>query len=101
MISIDWTENALSDLDNIFEYISHDSEFYARKYIDNIVLSLDRLLDFPFSGKEVPEAERDDIQQIIFKSHRIIYQIEPKIISVLGVIHCSKDMSNEDNQPWK
>lgn len=47
MIRVEWTEPAVSDLENIQTYIANDSIEYARAFVERLVLAVDRLEAFP------------------------------------------------------
>lgn len=93
-MQIKWTELALDDLESIRVYISKDSQFYARQFIERLFDSTEKLQDFPQLGRRVPEMEeRNDIRELIFQGYRIIYQVQAGYISVLTVIHGSRNLS--------
>jgi plasmid stabilization system protein ParE len=47
MAELIWGEVALSDLENIFDYIARDSQQYARHQVERIHQIAERLLLFP------------------------------------------------------
>jgi plasmid stabilization system protein ParE len=53
-------------------------------------------------GRTVPEANRNDIRELIYQGYRIIYQVDDaqQIASVVAVIHGSRNISDPDNQPY-
>ena len=51
MVEINWTELALQDLRDIYDYISKDSVFYADRYIDKLIERVDQLESNPKSGR--------------------------------------------------
>ncbi len=67
-----WTEPALSDLQAIYDFISKDSEYYARIFIGEIIESAEKLTDFPEIGRIVPEYQQEDIREILVQSYRVI-----------------------------
>jgi plasmid stabilization system protein ParE len=71
-MKVQWTQNAIEHLVNIFEHIAHDSPLYARRMVDRITGRSEQLADHPFSGRTVPEHEAEDIREIIEKPYRII-----------------------------
>jgi addiction module RelE/StbE family toxin len=100
-VLVNWTEPALNALDGIDEYISRDAPVYAQHFIEQLMASVDRLEIFPLSGRTVPEAERDDIREIIFQHYRIIYWvISDEQIDIIGVVRVSRDLSDRGIQPW-
>lgn len=98
---VNWTEPALDALDAIDKYISRDAPIYAQHFIEQLVTAVDRLIEFPLSGRAVPEAGRDDIREVIVQHYRIIYwMFNDKRIDIIGVVHGSRDLGNPGNQPW-
>ena len=52
-------------------------------------------------GHQVPEAkERDDIRELIYQGYRIIYLVSQNQVDIVSVLHGSKDLATQDNQPW-
>jgi addiction module RelE/StbE family toxin len=91
-MKVTWTQNAIDHLVNIFEYIAHDSPFYAKRIVDRITRRSEQIADHPFSGRKVPEYDAEDIREIIEKPYRIIYRIRPNKIDVLAVIHGAQQL---------
>ncbi|MCK5057639.1 MAG: type II toxin-antitoxin system RelE/ParE family toxin [Candidatus Aminicenantes bacterium] len=92
-MEIEWTEPALNDMEEIRDYISRDSKFYAKRLIDNIFSSIEKLSDFPEIGRYVPEIKDKNIREIFFYPYRIIYRIEDEYVLILSVIHGARDLS--------
>ena len=86
-MKVHWTENAISHLIAIYDYIAQDSPFYAQRMVDRLTRRSQQLVDFPRSGRMVPEYETEDIRELIEKPYRLIYRISPDGIEILAVIH--------------
>ncbi len=89
---INWTEAAWTDLEEIAAYMARDSDHYMISFIRksrDIARSLETL---PYRGRIVPEFGRQDIREILFGSYRMIYQIEPEVVSILGLVRGSRDL---------
>ncbi len=84
---VHWTDNALSHLLDIYEYISQNSPFYAQRMVDRLTKRSEQIASFPMSGRNVPEYPGEDIRELIEKPYRIIYRIKPDQIDVLAVVH--------------
>lgn len=54
MAKIRWANIALQDLNDIYEYISQDSEKYAERLIDKLMGRVDILIKNPLIGRSVP-----------------------------------------------
>lgn len=100
---LEWTEPALDDLEGIRHFIARDSAFYARRFIERIFATVERLTDHPRLGRQVPEAGRDDVRELIFRSYRIIYLLEEREerILILSVMHGSRNLGGREKRPWE
>lgn len=85
-----WSLKSVENLEDISNYISKNSPLYAPVFVQKIISSVDRLSDFPFSGRKVPEFDDDKIREIIFHSYRIIYRVNNNNVEIILVIHGSK-----------
>jgi addiction module RelE/StbE family toxin len=95
---VTWSKPAKKDLKQIFEYIAMDSRFYAKKVVNNIVEKSMSLDLSPRRGRVVPEINDPDIREIFIYSYRMMYQITPGNIYILGVIHGKRDFVPDDIQ---
>ena len=100
-MKIVWTGPALKDLESIRDYIEMDSEFYASRFIERIIEAIEGLETFPEMGRIVPEAEDENIRELIFSHYRIMYRKENERIIILTVIHGSRDLSDKKCPPWE
>ena len=84
---VDWSPEAVEDLESIAEYISRDSEFYARAIVTKIVDLSRGLNKFPLRGRVVPELDNENIRERFVSSYRVIYRIEKERILIVAIIH--------------
>ena len=95
MVEIRWTKQAIQDIDNIAEFISKDSEHYAKIQVQRFFESTKVLVRFPTAGKIVTEKQDASIREVLVGSYRIIYKIINKSkIDVLTVHHSKRLLSN-------
>jgi addiction module RelE/StbE family toxin len=88
MVEIIWTDQALADIEHIAEFISKDSEKYARRQVKKFFDRAAILKSNPFSGRTVPEINNENIRELIINSYRIIYLVvTPGKLSILTVHH--------------
>ena len=85
--SVIWSQESLDDINNIAEYISRDSIYYAQQVVENIFERGDSLPEQPESGRKVPELDNPLVRECFIYSYRLIYEINEAGIHVLGVIH--------------
>ena len=98
---VDWSDPALDDLDDITRYIAKGSPYYATEFAERIFSTVDRLIDFPLSGRSVPEAKNSSIREVIVQGYRIMYRVEPARVLILAAIHSSRDLDNLAATPWE
>ena len=68
---VHWTDNAISQLIGIYDYIARDSSFYAQRMVDRLTRRTQQISDFPRSGRMVPEYEMPDIREV--NDERIVF----------------------------
>ena len=86
-MNVHWTNNAIEQLANIYEYIASNSPTYAKQMVDRITRRSSQIADQPYSGRMVPEYQAEDIRELIENPYRIIYRVKQDQIDVLAVIH--------------
>jgi addiction module RelE/StbE family toxin len=95
---IKWTQNAISDLAAIYEFIATDSPRYAVFVVDRLTKRTMQLSDFPLSGQMVPEYQRKDVREIIEYSYRVLYHVGPSSVSIIALIHAAHPLP--DSPPF-
>ncbi len=84
---VDWSPEAIEDVDSIATYISRDSKSYATAVVNNL-LNIARDLKYsPYRGRVVPEIEDELIRERIVYSYRLIYRIKGETITTAAVVH--------------
>lgn len=93
MVKINWTQLALSDLEDIHEYISDDSQRYAQITVNKIYSRVESLLRQPYSGRIVPEFEDTSLRELIEGNYRIVhYLVNKERIDILRIYHTARKM---------
>ena len=80
-----WSPLAVEQVRDIAAYIALDKPSAAVQWAEKIFNSVERLSDFPESGRVVPEIQRNEIREIVQDNYRVIYKVKPKEILVLVV----------------
>jgi len=99
-MKIEWTEPAILDLEDIRDFIRRDSKYYAARFVEKIIGAVESLQKFPKLGRNVPEAEEENIRELLLHNYRIIYRVETDRILVLTIIHGARDLSQRKPKPW-
>ncbi len=98
MADIAWSSRAGDDLASIADYIAQDSPQAARAWVSRITQSVERLKDFPHSGRVVPEYEDAEVRELIVANYRIIYRVMPSGVEIVRVWHGARPLP-PDNIP--
>ncbi|MFC5471610.1 type II toxin-antitoxin system RelE/ParE family toxin [Cohnella suwonensis] len=96
MAELIWSPRSLKDLELIYEYIKQDSIDMARIFVNELIQSAIKIPDFPYSGRLVPEFNRDIIREKIYQSYRIIYRINGSEIELITFLHQSRRLMRKD-----
>jgi len=84
-----WTDPALERVDEIAVYIAQDDPDAAVRWTVELFDAVERLVEFPESGRMVPEMDRREIRELIFGSYRVFYRVG-SAVEVLSVRHGSQ-----------
>ena len=75
-MKIEWTEPAVLDLESVRDYIRIGSEYFAARFVERILEAVENLAEFPEMGRSVPEADQENIRELVFHNYRIMYRVE-------------------------
>ena len=86
-MKIIWSPLAVERMTEIKDYISRDNPTVALKWAQAVFDKIENIQEFPFMGRIVPEANRKEIRELLFKNYRIIYRVGTDHISILTIRH--------------
>ena len=89
-----WTEQAVTQLGAIAEYVAVSSPVYAEHVVDRVVRRLEQAQRFPESGRAVPEYQSAEIRELVEFPYRLIYRVQPDAIEVLAILHGRRELSS-------
>lgn len=87
-----WTDDGIKSFEDIIQYISNDSTYYASEFAKRILSSIENLPEFPYMGRIVPEYNNPDLREIIYQNYRILYKIRGNAVYLILVIHGSRHL---------
>jgi len=90
MACLIWTEPALLDLDGIAEYIALDNPFVASRYVQRVFDKVERLEQFPKSGKHPEELPNSVYRELVVSPCRIFYRIEEDNVYILYIMRAEQ-----------
>jgi plasmid stabilization system protein ParE len=81
------TPSARAQLLAAVAHIHADRPTAARDFRTRVDITLRRLIDFPESGRVIPEFDRLGFREVLVDSYRLFYRIQGEVIWVVGVWH--------------
>jgi toxin ParE1/3/4 len=101
MAQVRWSLTAGNDLQDIEDFIARDSILHAITFVDRVVESAETLFKTPQIGRMVPEFNRSDLRELIFRDYRIVYLVQNDQVFILRVVHGSRDLlALVRREPW-
>ncbi|NTW69801.1 MAG: type II toxin-antitoxin system RelE/ParE family toxin [Chlorobiaceae bacterium] len=87
---LEWSPEALDDVELIASYIERGSLWYAKIVVSKIVSAAETIRLNRDIGRIVPEVADKNIRELFVYSYRLIYRIEPERVVIAAVIHASR-----------
>jgi toxin ParE1/3/4 len=94
MAEVIWTEPALTNIDDIAEYIALHNIKAAKELVQRIFSKVDRLEKFPESGKVPIEIENLNFREVVVPPCRIFYRVKDRNVYILHVMRKERDLKN-------
>ena len=92
MAQVIWTESAQLDLTAIAEYIALDKLTAAKRLVQKVFSSTDRLEQFPELGRAPPELGKSRYLELIVNPCRIFYRIDQEQVLILYVMRSERKL---------
>jgi len=77
----------LDDLTSVAEFIGEDSPHFAALTVSRIVARFEQAAESPYSGRIMPEKNRPELRELLWKEYRLVYQVREDHIEVIAVWH--------------
>ena len=94
MIDLLWSPRSEADLREIRAFIETDSPAWADLTVRRLVAAVERLREFPDSGRMVPERQSPELREIVAGNFRIVYRRKPALVEIATVFRGSRDFSS-------
>ena len=98
---LEWSEEALEDIESIATYIEKDSPTYAKSVVSKFFEKAEMLQEFSELGRKVPEFNDVNIREIFIYSYRLIYQLKKEKILFVAVVHGKRLLENHQQSITK
>ena len=92
VVRVGWSESALADLHEIYDYIARDAPRYARATVEKITGATALLAHLPKSGEVLHDCKAH--RQVVVGNWRLIYREDEANhwVLIVGVIHRDRDV---------
>ncbi|MDP4652206.1 MAG: type II toxin-antitoxin system RelE/ParE family toxin [Haliea sp.] len=94
MAELIWTEPALSDLNEIAEYIAVENPPAARALVQRVFSAVERLEKHPASGKFPAELENSRYRDLVCGPCRVFYRHSKRQVLILYVMRSERELRN-------
>lgn len=84
-MNVIWTDESLTRLAEIEEFIARDSLRRAKEFINYLIERGESISKNPKIGRVVPEISNPSIRELIVKNYRIVYSIKKENVEILTV----------------
>jgi len=91
---IRWSPRAVSNFEDICNYIARDSDYYASLFAKRVDAIVKNIPQFPKAGRVVPEYGDQNIREKIYENYRIVYRIKKEMIEIAAICHAAKPLEN-------
>ena len=91
MIALIWSPRSIADLEEIRAYIAADSPAWAELTVQRLIATVERLRQYPDSGRMVPERQSPEVREVVSGKFRIVYRRTPDLVEIATVFRGSRD----------
>ena len=95
-MKIVWSPLAIDRVVDIANWIASDRPNVADRLVDELFQVVERVGDFPQSGRMVPEFRQPNLREIVHREYRIIYRVSKNSVEVLTVRLSLQLLEEED-----
>ena len=86
-MKIIWSPLSVEKIEEIANYIREDNVNASIAWVKAVFSKIERLKRYPKSGRIVPESEREDIREVIYRNYRIVYRVDKSRLIILTIRH--------------
>lgn len=98
-MKIEWSSCARKTLREFAELVCQEAgERSARHWIDGLEARVAILATHPHAGRMVPEVGRPDVRELLYRVHRVIYQLDTQsdLCTIVSLRHARQDTTPEN-----
>ena len=96
---IAWTPEARRTLDEILDFVAHDSPEGARRVLEEVLTAARSLETLSERGRIVPELEDSSVREVFVYRYRLMYRVEGETVSIVAILHGARDFERWRSEP--
>ena len=58
--------------------------------VEPLFAAVDRLREYPLSGRVVPELQQATLREVVDAPYRIVYRVRAEVLEVITVVHAAR-----------
>jgi addiction module RelE/StbE family toxin len=90
-MNLKWSENALSDLARLYDFLSSVNKQAAARMVQSLVSAPNGLKEHPRIGESIDEFQPHEVRRILVENYEMRYEIKETTIYVLRMWHTKED----------
>jgi toxin ParE1/3/4 len=90
--AVHWALGARQELGTLIVQLGRYSPTYAASFAGRVLAAVERLEDFPRSGRIVPDYQDDTVRELVIDGYRLVYLFEFEEVEVVAILHGSRDV---------
>ena len=98
MRKLEWSPDALEDLDVIWTYIAEDNVERASSFVEELQAQARKLVDAPWTGVIIPELNEEEYREKYYKGYTIVYEVRSDAVRVHEVYNQNRIFIRSYNQ---
>jgi toxin ParE1/3/4 len=85
-VTVEWSLLALTRVREIAEYIAADDPDAAIRWFEGLSRAVERLAEFPMSGRFVPGLEGRGVREVVYGAYLIFYRAGERV-TIITIRH--------------
>ena len=96
-LTIRFANSVRSEINDILAFIALDNPAAASKFAEKLQKSIDRMLEFPNSGRLIHEEPKSRVRELVVPpSIRVFFRLEGEVIRVLHIMRAEQSFPPKD-----
>jgi plasmid stabilization system protein ParE len=88
-----WAQRARDALDEAAAFVAEDSPEAAVNLVERALDAAESLSTLSERGRIVPELDDPTVREIFVYRYRLVYEVAPSQVTVLGFLHGARDFN--------